>query len=195
MANTEYGQVEEGKSLSREVTRKNRKLANIPGAGVYRHKESGQEAIVIEDPLWGNTQAQAFAQVGFEYVRPAEEGEIKTMPEMAAADRSAQDSSLKGLEARIGQLEGVRDENQRLKDEVEQLRREKKERDEAEAEKAKADAKQAKEDKAHVETAGKANSTNAADESAAGAKANAEKAVAEREQATGNTNIKVNGGK
>lgn len=158
---------------------------DVPGAGLYRHPESGQEAIVIDDPLWGNTQAQAFSRLGFKYVRPAEEGEIKTMPELAMDQRKAEESSLKGLEARIGKLEGVQEENTKLTSEVEQLRKQLEDERQARAdaeEAAKKAQAAAKEDQKAIAKAGEQTTTDAAKVSADGAKKNAETAVADRDK-------------
>ena len=50
----------------------------VEGAGLYRHP-NGTELITIEDPLFGNAQSEAALRVGFEYVRPAEPGEVKSI--------------------------------------------------------------------------------------------------------------------
>jgi hypothetical protein len=176
-----YERPQEGVSKTREKT-SNRKYAKVAGAGLYRHPDSGQEAIVLDDPLWGNTQAQAFTRMGYEFVREAKEGEIKTLPELQRENRDATSSDVKGLMARVDALEGVKGENEDLKKELAALRAEKESREKADAEKAEADAKQADEDKKHVEAAGKANSTTAADESAEGAKANAQEQTDAREE-------------
>jgi hypothetical protein len=54
---------------------------------VYRHPESGQEAIVQYDPLFGNTQANAFERLGFEYVREATPEDIKTVADVQPVDQ------------------------------------------------------------------------------------------------------------
>lgn len=82
-------------------------------AGVYRHPESGQEAICTWDPLLGNTQAEAFLRLGFVFVRDAEEGDIKTpiaasLEAEAAKDRTAASvGSVKGIEARLDNVEAA----------------------------------------------------------------------------------------
>lgn len=87
-------------------------------SGLYRHKDSGQEAIIQTDPLYGDAQAAAFTRVGFEFVRKVEPDEIKTIASAsdshaASPDREtdAQVSYNKGLEARLNALEA---ENARL---------------------------------------------------------------------------------
>lgn len=91
----------------------------VAGAGLYRHP-NGTELITIEDPLFGNAQAEAAMRVGFEYVRPALEGEVKSIveiqKEVVNPVTQAQEDK-----ARLDQLE------------LAELRREKREREDAEA--------------------------------------------------------------
>lgn len=189
---------EEGASMTTEYSSKKRRNANVPGSGVYRHPESGQEAIVQSDPLWGNTMAQGFARLGFKFVREAKAGEIKTLPEIAAEARSAEADTLKGITARLNEMDTkvstTLEENKSLTAEVEELRAK---LAEAEAEKAaavkaaKAESKTAKADDERIKKAGAANTTDAATESANKAKANAEAAQSSRQAATGSTNTNV----
>lgn len=39
-------------------------------AGVYRHKESGQELVAVPTLKWGNPQADGYVRMGYEYVGP-----------------------------------------------------------------------------------------------------------------------------
>ncbi len=88
-------------------------------AGVYRHRESGQEAIALWDPLLGNTQAEALMRVGFEYVRDAEDDEIKNLvtPSLQAnKDQNlvkSNEDEVKGILARLNAVEA---ENARLRE-------------------------------------------------------------------------------
>lgn len=90
-------------------------------AGVYRHPQSGQEAIAVWDPLTGNTQAEALMRTGFEYVRDVKDGDIKTLVE--ASIQNEQDKSLvksnkdevKGILARVNAMEA---ENAKLREEL-----------------------------------------------------------------------------
>ena len=56
-------------------------------AGLYQHPVTGHKVVTKFDPLYGNAQAEAFTQVGYEYVGPAPEGWEKTLPELAADER------------------------------------------------------------------------------------------------------------
>ncbi len=171
---TDYGVLREGQSISREVTRKNKKNADVPAYGLYRHKVNGETAIVQGDPLWGNAQAQAFIQTGYEFVRDIQPGEVKTLPELQAEQRSADADSLKGLLARVNALEGTAEENAQLKRDLEEA---KKRADEAEA--------YAKE----LEETKKSAPHGAMEKSAEGAKENAveqTKAREEEKEAKGN---------
>lgn len=163
-----YPQPKQGASITREEGGK------VAPAGLYRHP-NGAEQIVTEDPLYGNAQAQAFLRLGFEFVRPAEPGEIKSLPELHMEANRAEAESLKGLAARVGQLEGVADENTKLKAQIAAMEAEKAERDAKDAE----DAAKAKEDQKAIEAAGKGNT--ALEESAKGAKENAKEVTKVRE--------------
>lgn len=137
-----------------QAERSGKRNNNVPGHGLYRHP-NGQEAIVIDDPLWGNTQAQAFSRLGFEFVRDVEPDEIVTLPEMAMNTREAEQSNLKGLTARMESLEREAAQKSELEKEVAELRAQLAEKQEAEdVAKAKAEkdaedlaAKQAEADK------------------------------------------------
>ena len=200
---------EEGASMASEYSSKKNRKAHVPGSGVYRHPESGQEAIVQSDPLWGNTQAQAFARLGFKFVREATADEVKTLPEIAADTRRAEEGNLKGLSARLDQLEDKTakseealaekiEENKSLANEVAELREKLAAAEKAEKAAAKTDAKEAKvEAKSeqaaadHIAEAGATQVSNAQEQSAEAAKASAETQVEKREDASGSTNTKV----
>lgn len=195
MAET-YEKPREGASIDTEYSKN--KNAKVPGSGVYKHPESGQVAIVQGDPLWGNTQAQAFARLGFKFVREANEGEIKTLPELAADSRKAEEGNLKGLSARLDALETVAEDNKTLTNEVAELREKlaKAEEEKAAAVKeatkaAKAESKDAKATSDHIAKAGSDQVSTAQEQSAEHAKENAAKAQASREQASGDTNTNV----
>ena len=200
---------EEGASMSTEYSSKKNRKANVPGSGLYRHPESGQEAIVQSDPLWGNTQAQAFARLGFKFVREATADEVKTLPELAMDSRKADEGNLKGLSARLDALEDANaksdealkqktEENKNLAAEVAELREKLAAAEKAEKASAKADAKDAKTEAKnesaaadHITEAGKTQVSNAQEQSAERAKESAEKQTEVREQATGSTNTNV----
>ncbi len=112
-----YQDPEEGVTMDKEYSKGGSK---IPAAGLYRHP-NGTEAIVTGDPLWGNAQAQAFHRLGFKFVREAKPEEVKTLPELAADSRKAEEGNLKGLAARLDKLEGVASENETLQAEVKKL--------------------------------------------------------------------------
>lgn len=182
-----------------QTERSGKRTAKAPESGLYRHPESGQEAFVQGDPLWGNAMAQGFTRLGFVFVRDLEEGDVKTLPEMAIDNRAASDADMKGLNARLAQLEADVEKKSELEKEVAQLRAELAQKDadaeavkEAQAKKdEKAAEKQAETDKKGVADAGKSASTVAADESAKGAQKAAEEQTKVREGASGNTNTKV----
>lgn len=201
----------EGASIDTEYSSKKNKARNIPGSGVYRHKESGQVAIVQFDPLWGNTQAQAFARVGFVFEREARADEIKSLPEIAMEARQAEESTLKGLSARLDRMEDANakseealkqklDENKALADEVAELRAQLAEAKKAESVAKGKDTKAAKIEKKEADAAaesitkaGASQVSDAQSESADKAKTNAEQATDERESATGTTQESVAG--
>jgi hypothetical protein len=87
-------------------------------AGLYRHPESGEEAVTLYDPLYGNAQSEAFIRLGFRRVGDAPEGYTKTVVgsgadaarqtfEQVANDRSIGNNSedVKGIQARLSVLE------------------------------------------------------------------------------------------
>lgn len=201
---------EEGASMTTEYSSRKNRARNVPGSGLYRHPESGQEAIVQSDPLWGNTQAQAFARLGFKFVREANEGEVKTLPEIAMDTRRADEGNLKGLSARLDALEDANAksdealkqktaENKDLAKEVADLREklaaaEKTEKKEARAEvtQAKKDAKDEKAAADHITEAGSTQVSDAQEQSAERAKVEAQRVTDIREDASGTTNTNVN---
>lgn len=193
-----YKQPKEGAAIDTEYSGRS-KHANVPGSGVYRHPESGQELIAQSDPLWGNTQAQGAARLGFKFVREAREGEVKTLPELAMDTRKAEEGSLKGLSARLDALETVAEDNKALTNEVAELRAKLAQAEEEKAaavkeaaKAAKVELKDAKATSAHIADAGASQVSDAQKASADSAKANAEQTTATREGASGNMNTKVN---
>lgn len=192
MATKQYERPQEGRSIAREVGGK------TAPAGLYRHPESGQEAIVQEgDPLFGNAQAQAFLQTGFKFVRPAEPGEIHTLPELSAETRQQEEQVTRGLSSRLDRLEDDNarnktalekavNDNQSLADENAELRKKLAEAEKADAKAAKtaektakSDAKTTKETQEHIE--GASTAPDAATVSGDRAKVDAERVVADRE--------------
>lgn len=91
-------------------------------AGLYRHPESGQEFHTLSDPLFGEAQSNAAERLGFVRIRDSKPEEIHNigLDELTRA-ASGQDS-LKGLNARLDNLERVQEENKRLERELEELR-------------------------------------------------------------------------
>jgi hypothetical protein len=178
MANQTYETPVEGASMTTEYSKN--KNAKVPGSGVYRHPESGQEAIVQSDPLWGNTQAQAFARLGFKFVREAKQSEIQTLPEMAAEARSADADTNKGILARLNALEGVAEDNKSLSQEVAELK-----------EKLAAEEKARKDAEEQIAEAGRKAVSAGEAQSKENAKASAAANTVEREHATGTTNREV----
>jgi hypothetical protein len=175
-----------------------RQYAKVPGRGLYRHP-NGEEAIVIDDPLWGNTMAQGFTRLGFKFVRDVEPDEVKTLPEMAMDKTEAAAGDLKGLNARMALLEKEAEKKTELENEVAKLRAELAQK-EADAEAVKeaqvkkdeaAAAKQVEADKKNVATAGEVTTSDAQAESAKRAQESAKEQTKVREPATGDTNTKV----
>lgn len=96
--------------------------------GLYRHPEAidtatgkPAELVALSDPLFGNSTADAAVQIGFEYVGPVPEGYVKKLDLQTAEANSGQADSLKGLTARMNQLEGVAERNKELEAQVLQL--------------------------------------------------------------------------
>lgn len=127
---SKYPDPVQGQSISPEVG------GAVAPAGVWEHPGNGERAITLADPLFGTTQSQAFKRLGFVYKREAQPEEIKTLPQLAADSRKAEEAQLKGLSARLDNLEGVAEKNKSLEEEVAQLRKEKAEREKADRAKA-----------------------------------------------------------
>lgn len=90
-------------------------------AGVYKHKESGDEIIVKVHPKFGDAQAAAVERVGYVYDREVKEGEVKDLEVLLTASaegskpsNDSSDETLKGIQARLTALES---ENKTLRDE------------------------------------------------------------------------------
>lgn len=170
-------------SLKRNKPGKTRETSEkeVPGSGYYEHP-NGTNLITIEDPLFGNAQAEAAVQVGFKYVRAANEGEVKSIIEIQ-----------KGLGQPVDPVSQAKEDRERLdRLELENFRRERKEREDAEAQAA-ADEKAAKKtekttkqnDKKIKEDVAKAEDKrpkDALDESGDVAKANAQEQTDAREE-------------
>lgn len=103
---TSYGQLSEGQSKTREISR-----SQEHAAGLYRHPEAKNpdgtpvEVITLEDPLFGNAQSEGIVRLGFVRVSDAPEGSIKTLPELHWEASASQTSDMKGLAARLDNLE------------------------------------------------------------------------------------------
>lgn len=89
--------------------------------GVYRHPQSGQEIIALDDPITGDAQARGYVRAGFEWVRDVKEGEITSVgltpsEEFAKQPERKLETSaddLKGIQARLNALEA---ENAKLRE-------------------------------------------------------------------------------
>lgn len=110
-----YPRPQQGQAKSREEG------GRTAPAGLWEHPESGQTAITMEDPLFGNAQSQAFLQAGFKFVREVDPSEIVTLPQLALDKQAGEREQLKGLSARLSALETVADENTVLKQRIAQL--------------------------------------------------------------------------
>lgn len=191
MATKQYERPVEGRSISREVGGK------VAPAGLWRHPESGQEAIVQEgDPLFGNAQAQAFLQTGFKFVREARPDEIHSLPELAADSRQQEEQVTRGLASRLDRLEdanaqnkvalekavtdnqALADENADLRQKLADAEKQAKADEKTAAKTAKADEKTAKETQDHIESA--STTADPAVESGDNAKVDAARVVADR---------------
>lgn len=93
-------------------------------AGLYRHPQTGKEAITLEDPLYGNAQSEAFVRVGFERIRDAKPEEIKNLSGLAIEARkgSARTEMSEEDRTRIDRIENrqLQDENEKLKKQLEE---------------------------------------------------------------------------
>src|SRR4051794_5912502 len=111
------------KAPSKGVSRASEYSDSLPTpGGLYRHPQSGAEVVTLSDPLYGDTQSEAFVRLGFERVGDAPEGYVKSVvaPSEAWEDRpkanKADADDMKGLLARVNAVEA---ENARLKSQIE----------------------------------------------------------------------------
>lgn len=114
-------------------------------AGLYQHPEAtNEDGTPVEiatffDPLFGDVQSQAVARVGFKRVGDVPEGYVKhqvadfTKPKYNANDGVADNETLKGIQARLTQLES---ENAELRAKNETADEDAKDEDETPAPKA-----------------------------------------------------------
>ncbi len=84
--------------------------------GVYRHPQTGEEIIALDDPITGDAQARGYVRAGFEWVRDVKESEIKTVglvsqdfEKQPERQLSLESEELKGLRARLAVLEAQED--------------------------------------------------------------------------------------
>jgi hypothetical protein len=81
------------------------KFAGVRG-GLWRHPQSGEEAVTTDDPLYGNTMSQAFARLGFERVGDEPKGYRKEAVVPSLQDKnSGENEQLKGILSRLNALE------------------------------------------------------------------------------------------
>jgi hypothetical protein len=99
-------------------------------AGVYQH-ESAKDAegnpvqvITLEDPLYGNTQSEAFVRVGFRRVRDAKPDEIKTLPQLSFERKERTEEGDKDARLTKVELEQERSKSARLEEELAKARAE-----------------------------------------------------------------------
>lgn len=83
----------------------------VTPAGLYRHPQTGQEIITLYDPLFGDVQSEGFTRLGFEFVREADQGEVKSIVEQIIDTKSSESKDLQSIGTRLSVLEGVREEN------------------------------------------------------------------------------------
>lgn len=87
------------------------------------------EQITLYDELIGNTQSNAAMRLGFVRVGDAPEGSIKTIASFSQEADAKENASNKGILARLEKVEGIVDENTKLKQQVADLLKEKEERE------------------------------------------------------------------
>jgi len=111
------------KSLQDRIGQLGPEEGGVGKAGLYRHPESGEEMHTLSDPLFGEAQSNAAVRLGFVRVRDSKPEELHTV-ELDAVGRVAADTdSLKGVNARLNQMEGVFERNKELEKELEKLRK------------------------------------------------------------------------
>lgn len=116
MATQKYKDPQQGVSVTQED-------GGVGKAGLYRHP-NGREAICTWDPLFGNTQANAFERLGFVWVRDVEPDEIKQIDLTAIAANAQEQDGMRGINARVRMLEDVHEQNKLLEQENQKLREE-----------------------------------------------------------------------
>lgn len=95
--------------------------ASWHAAGVYRHPATGAEIIALDDRYSGDAQARGYVRAGFEWVRDAKEGEVKSVGVPPSEDFASKperklesdSEELKGIRARLNALES---ENAKLRE-------------------------------------------------------------------------------
>lgn len=121
------------KSLQERVNQSAPEEGGLGQAGLYQHPEAidqstGKLAEMVTkwDPLFGDAQSNAAERLGFVRIGDAPEGYEKPI-DLAQLNRTAGDTdSLKGLSARVNQLEGVAERNKELEKEILRLQEEQK---------------------------------------------------------------------
>ena len=76
-----------------------------PKAGLYRHPETGAEAITTSDRIFGEAQSEAFVRLGFVRVGDAPEGSIKDIIINAEPERVYNSNTVESDRARLDALE------------------------------------------------------------------------------------------
>jgi hypothetical protein len=82
--------------------------------GVYKHPQTGEEIIALDDPITGDAQARGYVRVGFEYVRDIKPGDVREVGISPSEDHAKQperanevrSSELEELRSRLAALEG-----------------------------------------------------------------------------------------
>jgi len=97
----------------------------VSPAGLYKHPDSGEELITKDHPLFGNAQSEGAVRAGFEYVRAVDTSEVKSIVEQVLESKVAASDDLRGLSARLRELEDTKKVNEAERNELEQLRAEK----------------------------------------------------------------------
>lgn len=121
------------KSLQERVNQSAPEEGGLGQAGLYQHPEAidqstGKLAEMVTkwDPLFGDAQSNAAERLGFVRIGDAPEGYEKPI-DLAQLTRTAGETdNLKGLSARVSQLEGVAERNKELEAEILRLQEEQK---------------------------------------------------------------------
>lgn len=104
--------------------RVNKVTAEVGGkgtAGLYEHPASGEQMATFSDPLFGEAQSNAAVQLGFVRIGDVPEGYAHYVDISELTRDQGSTDSMKGLTARMNQLETVQSDNDKLKAQIAEL--------------------------------------------------------------------------